>query len=368
MAEPGAERTEPATPRRLEDARRRGQVPSSRDVGALFGLATALVLLLGTPGAALVEGIAAHARSAWSGQLVHPGTLGDFHALTLAYGLATGRLLAPLLAALLVVAALGALVQVGPLFASEALSLRWDRMNPVTGLQRLVSVERLVDLVKALVKLAVLLAVARTVLLPRLDEVLALAGAEPSAAAATLHRLAWALALPVLAVLAVIAVLDVAWTRHRHRHRLRMTRQEVREEALQREGNPHMRARMRQAARELTRQRLLAEVGRADVVVRNPTHFAVALAYDRARMAAPTVLAKGRGRLALRILEIARAHEIPIVEDPPLARLIYRSVKAGAEIPVALYEAIAEVLAYVYRLDRTRAASWGVASGARSAP
>lgn len=368
MAESGAERTEPATPRRLEDARRRGQVPLSRDVGALLGLTAALALLLGAPGAALVEGLAAQAHGAWSGQLLRPGALGDFHALTLAHGLATARVLAPLLAALMGVAALAALVQVGPLFASEALSLRWDRLNPVTGLQRLASPERLFDLVKALVKLAVLLAVARAVLAPRLDELLVLAGAEPAAVTDVIHRMAWALALPVLAALAAIAVLDVAWTRYRHRHRLRMTRQEVREEALQRDGNPQVRARMRQAARELTRQRLLAEVGRADVVVRNPTHFAVALGYDRARMAAPTVLAKGRGRTALRILEIARAREIPIVEDPPLARLIYRSVKVGAEIPVALYEAIAEVLAFVYRLDRRRAAGWGVAPGAGSAP
>jgi len=368
MAESGAERTEPATPRRLEEARRRGQVALSRDVGALLGLATALALLLGTPGAALLHGLAAQAQAAWSGQLVRPGTLGDFHALGLAHGLATARGLAPVLAALMGGAALAALVQVGPLFATQALALRWDRLNPVSGLRRLASPERLFDLAKALVKLVVLLAVARVVLLPRLGEVLVLAGADPVALGDVVQRLAWALALPVLAALAAIAVLDVAWTRYRHQQRLRMTRQEVREEAIQREGNPHVRARMRQMARELTRQRLLAEVGRADVVVRNPTHFAVALGYDRSRMAAPTVLAKGRGRMALRILEIAREREVPIVEDPPLARLLYRTVKVGAEIPVALYEAIAEVLAFVYRLDRRRAASWGVAAGGGGAP
>lgn len=362
MAEPGAERTEEPTSRRLEDARRRGQVPSSRDVGALLGLAAAVVLLLGVPGAALVAGLGALARSAWSGEAPPPETLGDFHALLLGHALGTAPLLTPLLGALLLAGVLAPLLQVGPLLASEALTLRLDRLDPIAGLKRLGSVERLFDLAKALVKLTLLLVIARAVLRPHLDRILQLVGADPAATAATLRILAWRLALPLLAMLVALAILDVAWTRHRHRHRLRMTRQEVREEVLQREGNPHVRARMRQTARELTRQRLLAEVPRADVVVRNPTHFAVALAYDRARMAAPIVLAKGRGRLALRILEIARQHEVPIVEDPPLARLVFRSARVGGEIPVALYEAVAEILAYVYRLDRRRAAGWGVGS------
>jgi flagellar biosynthetic protein FlhB len=362
MAEPGAERTEAPTPRRLEDARRRGQVPNSRDVGALFGLAAAVALLLGAPGAALVAGLGAQARSAWSGQSVSLETIGDFHAVLLAHALATAALLAPLLGALVLAGVLGPLLQIGPLLSTEALAIRLDRLDPIAGMKRLVSVERLVDLAKALVKLALLVAIARAVLLPRLDEILQLVVVEPAGGGGVLRGLAWRLALPLLAALAAIAVLDVAWTRHRHRHRLRMTRQEVREEIFQREGNPHVRARMRQAARELTRQRLLAEVPRADVVVRNPTHFAVALGYERATMGAPKVLAKGRGRMALRILEIARQHEVPIVEDPPLARLIYRSTRVGSEIPVALYEAIAEVLAYVYRLDRRRATGWGVGS------
>lgn len=360
MAESGAERTEEPTARRLQDARRRGQVPSSRDVGALLGLAAAVALLLGAPGADLVAGLGTLARGAWSGSALPPGTLGDFHALLLTHLLAIAPLLAPVLGVLVLVGVLGPLLQVGPLLASEALTLRFDRLDPIAGLKRLVSVERVFDLAKAMLKLLLLLVIARAILLPRLDRILQLVAVDPAAAVGTLRELAWRLTLPLLAMLAAIAVLDVAWTRLRHRRRLRMTRQEVREEVLQREGNPQVRARMRQAARELTRQRLLAEVPRADVVVRNPTHFAVALGYDRARMAAPTVLAKGRGRLALRILEIARQHEVPIVEDPPLARLVFRSARVGGEIPVALYEAVAEVLAYVYRLDRRRAAGWGV--------
>lgn len=362
MAESAAERTEPATPRRLEEARARGEVAQSRDVAAWLGLAGALALLLGEAGARLAGTVATIARQAWSGAVAPPAGLGDFHALLLANGGAASRALAPVLAGLMAVAVAGPLLQNGPLLATQAFRLRLERLNPVMGLRRLASVDRLFDLAKALVKLAAILAVATWVLAPRLDALMAHLWMDPAETPAAMRAHARALVAPLLALLAAIAVLDVAWVRHRYARRMRMTRQEVREEILQREGNPQVRARLRQTARELTRLRLQAEVGRADVVVRNPTHFAVALAYDRTRMGAPTVVAKGRGRVALRILELARAAEVPIVEDPPLARLLFRTVRVGREIPVELYEAVAEVLAWVYRLDRRRAAAWGVAS------
>lgn len=362
MAESTAERTEPATPRRLDEARRRGQVPHSRDLAAVVGLGVAVALLVGAAGDAIGRDLADRARLLWSGTIAAPRSAGDFHALLLGEGIATARALAPFVLALAAAAFAASFVQVGPLLSSQALAVRLERLDPVKGLQRLANVDRLVDLAKALVKLVLAFALARAVMVPALDDLLVLLHVDPVASLGAAERLVRRLAAPLLAALAALAALDVVWVRFRHAQRLRMTRQEVREEVIQREGNPHLRARMRQVARELSRTRLIAEVSRADVVVRNPTHFAVALVYERGRMAAPRVVARGRGRTALRILEVARAHEVPIVEDPPLARLLYRSVRVGGEIPVHLYEAIAEVLAWVYRIDRRRAAGWGVAS------
>jgi flagellar biosynthetic protein FlhB len=189
---------------------------------------------------------------------------------------------------------------------------------------------------------------------------MALSAAPVVEAVLTAESLARRMMLPLLALLAVLAVLDLAWVRHRHEKKLRMSRQEVRDELIQRDGNPHVRGRLRAAARELSRHRLVAEVARADVVIRNPTHFAVALAYRRSEMAAPTVVAMGRNRAALRILDIARSAEVPIVENPPLARLLYRTGRLGREVPQDLYQAVAEVLGHVYQLDRRRGNAWGV--------
>lgn len=361
MAEENAERTEPATPKRREEARERGQVAMSRDATAVASMAVAFTLLSGSLGAGLAIAVRDVARLAWSGEAVHPRTLGDFHALLLASGAHAGAALLPMLAFLAAAGALGALLQIGPLFASKALELKWERMNPVKGLQRMFSPERLVELAKAFAKLAVIGGVTAWVGGDAIDATFPLVGAHPATLLPLAIALARDLVVPLLAALALLAAADVVWQRFQHEKKLRMSRQDVRQETLDREGNPQVRGRMRQAARELTRMRLVAEVGKADVVVRNPTHFAVALGYERSKMGAPRVLAKGRNAMALLILEIARKAEVPIVEDPPLARVLYRTGKVGREIPVALYQAIAEVLAHVYRLDRRRAAGWGVA-------
>lgn len=362
MAEESAERTEPATPKRRQEARERGEVALSRDVAAVAGMSVAFVLLTGSVGATLGVALVDVARLAWSGAAVHPRELGDFHALLLAVGSPAGAAVVPFLLLLCAAAAASSLLQVGPLLAPKAFDPKWSRMNPVQGLKRMLSVERSVDLLKAFAKLAVTGGIAWWVGRDAVAATVALYGAAPDALLPATLALVGDLVASLLAGLALLAVADVAWVRFQHEKRLRMSRQDVRQEMLDREGNPQVRARMRQSARELSRLRLVAEVSRADVVVRNPTHYAVALGYERRAMSAPRVLAKGRGEMALRILEIARRAEIPILEDPPLARVLFRTAKVGREIPAALYQAIAELLAHVYRLDRRRASAWGVGS------
>ena len=361
MAEENAERTEPATPKRREEARERGEVPVSRDAGAVVGMGVAFVLLTGSTGAAMASGMVEIARLAWSGAAVHPHELADFHALLLAMGVRAAKATLPFLAMLCATALAANLLQAGPLFAPKAFGPHWERMNPIQGLGKMVKPEKLFDLAKAFLKLGVIGGVIGWVGRDDVAAALALYAAGPATMLPAMIALARALLWPLLAVLALLAAADVAWVRFQHEKKLRMSRQEVRQETLDREGNPHVRARMRASARELSRMRLVAEVSKADVVLRNPTHFAVALGYQRSTMAAPRVLAKGRNEMALRIIEIARSAEVPIVEDPPLARMLYRTAKVGREIPVALYQAIAEVLAHVYRLDRRRGAGWGVA-------
>jgi flagellar biosynthetic protein FlhB len=361
VAGESAERTEPATPKRREEARERGEVAMSRDATAVAGMAVAFTLLTGSLGTALAGSVTELARMLWSGSAVHPHGLGDFHALLLASGRQVGVALFSLLGFLCITAALAGLLQIGPLLSGKALELKWERMNPIQGLGRMFSLERLVALAKAIAKLGIIGAVAWWAGRDALAATTGLFGADPLVTLPIALGLARDLVTPLLAALAVLAVADIVWVRFEHEKKLRMSRQDVRQETLDREGNPHVRSRMRQAARELTQLRLVAEVAKADVVLRNPTHFAVALAYERSSMGAPRVVAKGRNAMALRIIEIARSAEVPIVEDPPLARLLYRTAKVGREIPVALFQAIAEVLAHVYRLDRRRGAGWGVA-------
>ena len=196
---------------------------------------------------------------------------------------------------------------------------------------------------------------------PAMDGVMALAAAPPGPTLEAIEALSARVASAALGGLAVLAVADFVWQQHRYRKRLRMSLREVRDELREREGNPQVRSRRKTLQRELSRQRMIADVAKADVVIANPTHYAVALRYVREEMGAPKVLARGRDHLALRIRAAAREHDVPVVENPPLARLLYGATRVGREVPEHLFEAVAEVLAYVYRLDQRRGTAWGAA-------
>lgn len=361
MADEQAERTEPATPKRREEAREKGEVAHSRDVAAVAGMAVGFALLLGSVGSLLGQRLVQQARLFWGGAALVPSSVGDFHALFRFSLIDVARGEVPFLLALALTGGLVAFAQVGPLFARKAFELRADRFDPIQGMRRMVSPDRAVELIKSLVKLGVVLGVGSVIAVGIAEAVQPLIDADPAASLALIRRLSIRVVVPILSALVLLAAFDFVWVRYQQEKKLRMSRQDVREEIKDRDGNPQVRGRQRELARELSRRRLVEEVSQADVVVRNPTHFAVALAYRRASMAAPKVVAKGRNRMAERILEIARIHQVPIVEDRPLARILYRTAPVGREVPIALFQAIAELLAYVYRLDRERGTSWGVA-------
>ena len=359
MAEDAAQRTEPATPQRRREARNKGQVAQSRELQSVAVLAAA-VLGLATPlGAHLAHVMLLGLRHAFVGIAEPPSALGDYES-ALFGGLLTAALaLLPILALLAATGALVQLAQTGPLWSFEILKPKPERIDPVQGFKRFVDPDRLFDTVKALVKVAIVCLVVFWVLRRAIPELLGLVGADVVSSVRVGAGKALELAVALLALFAVLAPLDTLYQRMRYEQRLRMTRTELREEMRQREGDPQVRGRFRLLHRELSRSRMIAEVSEADVVITNPTHYAVALRY-RPTLAAPVVVAKGRNRVAERIRAAALEHDVPIVENPPLARMLFRSVELGREIPDNLFQAVAEVLAFVHRLRPQRARAWGI--------
>ncbi len=358
MPEQDAERTEEPTPKRIEDSRRKGEVAQSRDVASVVLLAAAWLALTLFAARAIGVGLAEQATAAWSGAQIHPGTLADFHALVLNHGAAAARGFLPFALALVLMGVAVGAAQTGLLWSTEALSWKGSRIDPIQGMKRLLSPDKLFDLAKAPLKVGVLILAVWLALDSNLPALLSLVGAPAASGLQVSHDIGFSVLRTALIGLGLLAAADFAWVRHRHRKRLRMTLREVREELREREGSPQVRGRRRQLQREMSRQRMIADVATADVVITNPTHYAIALRYVRAEMSAPKVVARGRNHLAERIRQAARRHGVPIVENAPLARVLYPATRVGREIPTHLFQAVAEILAYVYRLDRARAAAW----------
>jgi len=347
------DRTLPPSEKRLADARADGRIARSRHL-------TSFLLLAGT-----LAGIAAYTPQAVSGlrELLANGlTLNandarDTAELTarLESASAGGLLIAaPILGLLWVGSALVPLIQGGLIFTSKPFTPDFNRLNPATGIARIVSVDSLAELGKT-VAVALLVGGAALASLYALRESAAGLATLPLVAALGASGQAIADSLwSVIGVFAVIAILDVTHERHRYMKSLRMTPEEAKREAKEQDGDPHVKARIRQAQREVSRRRMMAAVPKADVVVTNPTHYAVALSYDDASAGAPRIVAMGRGPIALKIREIAAEAGVARLEAPPLARALYRHGELGAEIPAALFQAVAQVLAYVYQLRRHR--------------
>jgi flagellar biosynthesis protein FlhB len=260
------------------------------------------------------------------------------------------RACAPIYLVVLLAAVIAPLALGGWNFSSEAFQPKLNRLNPIEGVKRIVSLRSLVELVKALAKFAVVAVIAATVLWSESPSLLAL-GREP-----TLQSIGHAAQLAgqgliyISAGLLLIAAIDAPYQLWQHAKQMRMSRQEIRDEHKETEGSPEIKGRIRQVQQQMARQRMMADVPKADVIVTNPTHFAVALRYDDKHMRAPIVVAKGADLVAARIRELGGEHNVPIFEAPPLARVLYRNVDIGAEIPANLYIAVAQVLSYIFQL------------------
>ncbi|MHB1871575.1 MAG: flagellar biosynthesis protein FlhB [Steroidobacteraceae bacterium] len=355
MADTDQERTEQPTGKRLEKARQEGRVPRSPDLSA-----AAVLLIAGTglrmfgPGiGAALAGLMRSGLDLSAAQMFDP---------QLALATAGSELLHALIACaplfgLTIVAALAAPLALGGWnFSFEALAPNFSRLDPIAGFARLFSLRGAVELGKAFAKFLLVAGTAFLVLRNEAPRMLDL-GKEPlTAALADAVGLVADALLIMSGTLGLIAAVDVPWQLWQHHKELRMTREEIREEHKESEGSPENKMRMRRAQRDLTRRRMMHEVPKADVVVTNPTHFAVALRYDESRMRAPRVVAKGADLIAARIRAIATEHAVPVFEAPPLARALFHNVEIGGEIPAALYVAVAQVLTYIYRLKTARSA------------
>jgi flagellar biosynthetic protein FlhB len=258
----------------------------------------------------------------------------------------------PLMGGLVAVALFAGYGQVGLMLTPQSVQPKFSNVDPIAGFKRLFSLRSVMRAALSFLKLAVIVGVFYLALRNRLDEFYPLVHGRASWVFGTVTRTAATVLLQVCAVLVVIAIIDYGYQRWEHERKLRMTKQEMREEMKRLEGDPLVKSRIRQIQREVAQRRMMQDLPDADVVVTNPTHYAVALRYDAASMEAPCVVAKGQDRMAQKIKEVAAEHGIPFVEDPVLARTLYRAVEIGAAVPYALYQAVARVLSYVYQLRR----------------
>jgi flagellar biosynthetic protein FlhB len=336
----------PASERRLEQAREEGQVPRSRELAAVAvtGVAAGALWLAGpsiagTSAALLKAGLTFDRAAAMSPERAL-ARFSDFF-------LVAAGALAPLVALLVAAAVLASIALGGWNFTLKPLAPDFSRLDPLSGLGRLVSLEAWTELAKATAKALALGAAASWVIWDRLPEIAATATAGTGGFVLAAHVLAQGTAI-LLAILAALAAIDVPVVLFTHARRLRMTPQEVRQEMKEQEGDPHVKARIRGLQRAMARRRMMAAVPKATVVVTNPTHYAVALEW-REGLRAPRVVAKGTGLVAERIKEIAREAGVALLEAPPLARALNRHVEVGGEVPPSLYEAIAQVLAWVFQ-------------------
>ena len=353
MKEFAGEKTEQPTLRKLEEAVQKGQFPRSADVQTIFVLMGAMLALLFCGSETWRQLI-----------LTFTATLGHLHEFPLTPNAMQGfcingtlllaRCVGPVLVAVVLGGLLAGGIQSRFQTASEAFQADWGRLNPVAGLKRIFSMRSAAPTGIALLKLAAIFGLTYGKVLAVLNDPIFYTTVSADRTAAFLAETAFSIVLRVSLALAVIAAIDYThqfWKNHRD---LMMTREEVKDETRNTEGNPQIKSRQRRLRKRLTQRKMFLDVPKADVIVTNPTHFAIALRYDRHTMKAPRIVAKGSRLNALRIRELARQHQVPIIENKPLARLMFKHGRVGAEIPAQLYAAVAEILAWVYRVNRYR--------------
>ena len=344
-----SEKTEEPTDRKLRQAREEGDVPKSQEISGWFTLAAGLAVL-----AFMAPGVSSDLARMLSIFLARPHELSMDPEAAVTLAAATGGRLVMVVgfafAVLLLAAIFGNLVQTGLMFTPKKLSPKLDKLDPIKGLGRLFGPEGWVNFFKGVGKMAIVGAAIALVLWPRRDELAAMPAVAPVGILQEVYAAAIQLMIAALIAYAAIAALDFIFQRKQFIDRNKMSRKEIRDEMKDTEGDPMVRAKLRQIRQERAQRRMMARVPDAAVVITNPTHYAVALEYEQGRTPAPICIAKGTDEVALRIRELAQEHDIPIVEDPPLARGLFASVDLEEPIPPEHFAAVAKVIGYVLTL------------------
>lgn len=347
------EKTEKATPKKREDTRKKGQVAKSQDINtaiALFFIFLSLMLL----GPFLRMRLTNLLTKVFS-EYTQWGLTFDSIQLIIVEVLGyIGLTIAPVLGVAFISAIASNLVQIGFLFTTEPLQFKLDKINPISGFKKLVSPRAIVELVKSLLKISFVAVVTVTVLWSRKDEVLMLAFKDLDNALAFFGETTIFIGIAGAISLFIIGVLDYIYQRYDHEKNIRMSKQDIKDEYKNIEGDPLIKSKIKERQRQMAMSRMMSEVPEADVIITNPTHYAVAIKYDEANPLhqAPYVVAKGVDYVALKIREIADHHQVMIIENRPLARALYRDVEINQDIDESYYQAVAEILAYVYRLEK----------------
>ncbi|MCK4276907.1 MAG: flagellar biosynthesis protein FlhB [Phycisphaerae bacterium] len=350
---PASERTEQPTPERLRKARREGRVAHSNEVNSAL-MITMLLVALGLSAPYLYQWFVQQTQQGCLLRFERPMNTESVSQLLRTRGSESFMAVLPFLLGGAAVSVLGSLLVSGWAFSTKALRLNPERISPVNGLKNLISLRSVVHLLVSVAKLTLIAAIVYHYLHDKLGECMAIRWASPTAMVVITAKLIFGVVARIAVGLLGIAGIDMLYQKWNHKRQLRMTRQEVKEERREHEPSPEVRGRIRAVQLEMARARMLQEVAEADVVLTNPTHVAVALRYDAASMEAPQVLAKGPDLLCEKIKEIARAHNVPILYRPELARTIYATVDVGQGIPEMLFVAVAEILAMIYRLRNRR--------------
>ncbi|MCL2895296.1 flagellar biosynthesis protein FlhB [Brenneria tiliae] len=347
------EKTESPTPHKEEKAREDGQIPRSRELTSILMLTVGLAILW-MGGEAMARKLTAMIAD---GLYFNHAIINDDKQMLRQLGrLLKHAVLAllPIMGGAVLVALSAPMLLGGLLFSTKSLKVDLKKLNPLSGLKRIFSSQALAELFKGILKSSMVGGITAWFLWYNWPKMLHLISEPPVAALGDALNLMSICGLFILMGLIPMVAFDVFWQIWSHIKKLRMTKQEIRDEHKEHEGDPHVKGRIRQQQRAMAQRRMMSDVPKADVIVTNPTHYAVALQYDEKKMNAPKVLAKGAGEIALRIREIGAEHRVPVLEAPPLARALYRHSEIGKHIPADLYAAVAEVLAWVYQLRRWR--------------
>ena len=342
------EKTERATPKKKEEAREKGQIAQSREIPSVMVLLSALSVFYFAGGwmfnqlGHVMQGVFSQlAQRSFGVEAAHDLLWHIFQKLLI--------LLAPLLIVVLTAGVISNVAQTGFLLTGETLTPKLSKLNPLNGIKRLFSLRSSVEILKAILKMIIVGGISYATIAAEMDQISALVVLDAASIIAFMGRVALKLGFYTCLVLMVLAGIDFLFQHWQHERDLRMTKQEVKDEFRQKEGDPMVRSRIRAVQREMAMRRMMESVPDATVVITNPTHLAVALKFDRS-LPAPKVVAKGAGVIAENIKALAREHDVPIIEQKPLARALYKNVEIDQYIPAELYHAVAEMLAYVYRL------------------